>query len=181
MPRNSIAEGASGLVFNTPSSKLIPLPDFGDQGSSITVHDAWNAWNSTLRDLDAWHIGLIANREDKSIKTNYGTWAGKWFLKYRYYGEIVVDVKRRLVLNDGLSVEDIIERLEFIRLSSIRFQSIRGLIDGLRSERDLEPFINRSVAIDISGELAEQFDGYNTADRESESVNDDEQLNSFLL
>jgi hypothetical protein len=106
-----------------------------------------------LRGLDPWHKGLLADREGKSPRN---AWAGKWFPKYRYYREVREEVYRRLGKNDGLSEEDIVDRLELTRLS-LKRQSIRGLVDGLRVAQGSEPFYKRKGVIDISSELAKQF------------------------
>jgi hypothetical protein len=67
--------------------------------------------------------------------------------------------KRRLAKNDGMSAIEITGRLESIRLSiqSRTSTSIRWLVDGLRSAKGQEPFVERKHVIDISSELAKQF------------------------
>jgi hypothetical protein len=47
-----------------PPSRLIPLTALERVKSAVTVRDVWNVWNSTLRNLDGWHTGLIAERND---------------------------------------------------------------------------------------------------------------------
>jgi hypothetical protein len=65
----------------------------------------------------------------------------------------------RLEMGDGLSEEDIVDRLDAVRRSIPYIPSIQGLTDGLRRERDLEPFWERLNLLDISSELAKQFNG----------------------
>jgi hypothetical protein len=110
----------------------------------------WNVWNSTLRELDAWHMGLIASEELKSINTTCDLWAGMWFRKYRYYKEIGEEIDWRLGKNDGLGEKDIVDRLNVVRLSIKHSPSIPGLTDGIRKYRGFVPFRKRIVAIDIS-------------------------------
>jgi hypothetical protein len=87
-------------------------------------------WNSTLQDLDAWHTELIANTEGLSLSRLYKTWAGRWFIKYRYFKEVGGEVILRLAKNDGLSEEDIVGRLDAVRRSIPFSPSIQGLVDG---------------------------------------------------
>jgi hypothetical protein len=61
-------------------------------------------------------------------------------------------------MRDGLSEEDIVDRLDAVRRSIPFNPSIQGLTDGLRRERGRDPFNKkRRVVIDISIELAKQF------------------------
>jgi hypothetical protein len=145
-----------------PPSSLIVLPALGgarEVGPLLTVVDAWEFWNSTLRDLDEWHKGLILDREGQTIRTNQGIWAGKWFLKYRYYREIGEEIDRRFKLRDGLSVEDIVERFRLFDYRSNttpRFKDWLTVCVGV--ERGRDPFNKkRKKVIDISSELATQF------------------------
>jgi hypothetical protein len=71
-----------------------------------------------------------AEVEDKANNTNCKTWAGRWYMKYRHYKEIGKEIDERLE-TDGMSFEEIIARLEYIR-RSIPHRSIQGLVDGLR-------------------------------------------------
>jgi hypothetical protein len=137
-----------------PPVDIFPLPNLRGQGASITVNEAWKVWNSTLRDLDTdkWHKGLIAAKDLLKIQGHYSGWAGKWSRTYRCYREVGEDVNRRLANNDGMSAIEITGRLESIRLSiqSRTSTSIRWLVDGLRSAKGQEPFVERKHVIDIS-------------------------------
>jgi hypothetical protein len=63
-------------------------------------------------------------------------------------------------MRDGLSEEDIVDRLDAVRRSIPFNPSIQGLTDGLRRERGRSQFgKKRKVAIDISSELVKQFNG----------------------
>jgi hypothetical protein len=84
-----------------PPSNLIHLPDIGKGIKQIPLAQMWVVWNSTLRDLDAWHKGLISDREGKSPGTNRNCWAGKWFIKYQFYSEIGVEIDGRLKMMMG--------------------------------------------------------------------------------
>jgi hypothetical protein len=124
-----------------------------------TVRFVWNAWNTALRedDLDDFHRDLIASKDHLSIQPQYYGWAGIWFTKYRFYKEIGEEIDRRM--KDGQSLDSIINRLEFIRLS-IRWPSqptINSLVEGLRHARGEKPFNKqRKKAVDIRRMLEEE-------------------------
>jgi hypothetical protein len=133
-----------GIKATAPSD-LIILPSLG-RGYGLPLREVWGIWNTTLRDLDPWHMGLIADRKDKSYGTNCKTWAGRWYMKYQYYKEIGKEIDRRIVKGKGKSVDEIIDRLEFIRLS-IPQLLIQGLADGIRHARGAPPFFKSKKKI----------------------------------
>jgi hypothetical protein len=145
-----------------PPDNLIEIPSLGGRGScqpSLTVNDVWMVWNATLRNLDHWHMALISDRNGISPRNLHKTWAGKWYIKYRYYREIGVEIDERLAKNDGLSEDDLVDRLETVRQNIKHNRSIQALVDGLRLERGSKPFNSkRKTGFDISGELKKQFD-----------------------
>lgn len=136
----------------TPPSNLIFLPGLG-RGNGLPLRVIWGIWNTKLRDLDPWHLGLIADRRVKAYTTNEKTWAGKWYQKHRYYKEIGEEIYRRIVKGKGKSVEEIIDRLEFIR-KSIPMQYIHGLVDG-----------NAKRAAFLSNQKEECSNGYSSVTR----------------
>lgn len=138
---------------NDPPSNLIPLLSI-DKGSSITVHEVWVVWNSTLRSLDDWHKGLIAETEGSNI---HALWARKWYRTYRYYREIGEDVERNL----GKSVPEVTDRMDSYRLA-FQINSIQGLFDIMRVARGKELFGEERKAVDPSHRGAHGF--YNGKD-----------------
>jgi hypothetical protein len=140
-----------------PPSNLIPLPAL--ENGKVRINDVWSVWNSTLRNLDVWHKGLIAAKYRMKFQSHYDGWAGSWFTKYRYFREIGVEIDERLAKNDGLSEDDLVDRLETVRQNIKHNRSIQALVDGLRLERGSKPFNSkRKTGFDISGELKKQFD-----------------------
>jgi hypothetical protein len=99
-----------------PPSNLILLPYIGYRRKGRSFGEIWHVWKTKLRDLDAWHRGLIADRERKSNSANKKTWEGRWLIKYRYYKVIGEEIdERRSAMNYGKNVGEILARLEFIR------------------------------------------------------------------
>jgi hypothetical protein len=90
-------------------------------------------WNSTLRDLDVWHLGLIAEKDLLKIQRSYDGWAGKWYGQYRYYREVGEEIDRRLANNEGEGEGVTVDRLNAVRQSILYSPTIHGLADGLRA------------------------------------------------
>jgi hypothetical protein len=96
-----------------------PLPAL--ENEKVSINEVCETWNSTLRNLDVWHKGLIAAKFNRTTKDGPGP------------GSQNTDTSGRLGQNDGLSEEDIVNRLDVIRLSIKGSPTIKGLADGLRN------------------------------------------------
>jgi hypothetical protein len=122
---------------------LIDIP----QVRYASVADLWEVWNGKLlrgEGLDQWHQGLIDLKGfgfNSKGNSAYSGWANKWINQYRYYRVIGEEIERRLNIG-GHTLEQIIDRLEVIRISSEMngCNTIGALVDGIRVSQGETPF-----------------------------------------
>jgi hypothetical protein len=135
----------STYVFNgvEPSNLIeLPSPSRGGPNGPSTVPSVWKVWNEQLRNPDVFHTELIERYRNKLNAGRSGrNWAEKWIMKYRYYKVLGEEIDRRLAKNDGKSLDSIVTRLEFIRLSIFDRKTIKALSEGIRIARGEDPII----------------------------------------
>jgi hypothetical protein len=126
-----------------PPMSLIELQHTSKGGSNeATVLNVWKVWNEQLRTPEQYHAALIEKYDGSRLHGPSGSgkgWEEQWFAKYRYYKELGEEIDKRV--KDGKSLEEVIARLEVIRMSIYNLKSVKALVEGIRIARDEMPFV----------------------------------------
>jgi hypothetical protein len=140
---------------------LINLPASSRGGErGITVQETWEIYNKISQRClgpNDLHLKLLKHFGDTKPKPRFGTWADKWFIQYQYYKEVGDEIERRSE-DGGKSVQEIMARLEAIRLSIRDRRTMKALADGIRIWRGGEAFVTSKSKMVEEVDISEALD-----------------------